>query len=163
MINKTCGIRIDGVEYYDRKGTYLIALENNMLAVVKTYKGYFFLGGELGEKESHIECIKREYIKETGYDVVVQDYIGCAEEYGLHKELGYFHPIQYYYSGRILQRISKPIESDHIFEWISLDNIEEKMYIRAQGWAVKTYLYNKQITIYGGNLNEDETCKDRGL
>ncbi|MCR1898579.1 NUDIX domain-containing protein [Irregularibacter muris] len=140
MVDKTLGKRIDGVKYYDRKGAYLIAVEKNMLAVVQTPKGYFLLGGGFEEKENHIECIKRECLEETGYDVVIQDYIGCAEEYCLHNELGYFHPLQFYYSGKIASKISEPIENDHIFNWISMENIEEKMYIKAQAWAVRNYL-----------------------
>ena len=33
------------VPYYDRKGAYLIPVKDNKIAVIKTPKGLFFLGG----------------------------------------------------------------------------------------------------------------------
>lgn len=142
MVDKTFGEKIKAVKYYDRVGSYLISVQNNMLAVVRTSKGYFLLGGGLDNNENHIECIKRECLEEIGYEVLVKDYIGCAEEYSLHKELGYFHPIQFYYSGIIMNKICEAVENDHVFEWISLENIEGKMYLKTQGWAVKKYITN---------------------
>lgn len=145
MSDKTLGEKIKGVNYYDRRGAYLISIQNNMIAVVKTPKGYFLLGGGIDNNENHIECIKRECIEESGYKVIVKDYIGCAEEYILHNKLGHFHPIQFYYSGIILDKVCEPVEDDHIFEWISIENIEEKMFLEIQGWAVKKYISNNLL------------------
>ena len=40
------------------------------------------------------------------------------------------------------ENIQEPIEKDHILEWINVENIEEKMYVKAQGWAVNYFLKN---------------------
>jgi 8-oxo-dGTP diphosphatase len=134
------GEKISGVKYHDREGSYLIAIKDNLLASVKTPKGYFLLGGGIEKNESHIDCIKRECIEEIGYDVNIKNYICSAEIYSTHERIGYFHPIQYYYYGEILNKIRKPIEPDHKFEWITLDNIEDKMYVESQAWAVRQCL-----------------------
>lgn len=69
-------------------------------------------------------------------------HICSTEEYWIHKELGYFHPIQYYYCGELLEKVAEQKETDHKLEWISIDNIENKMHIKAQGWAIKYFLEN---------------------
>jgi 8-oxo-dGTP diphosphatase len=44
-MNKTFGHRIPHVEYYDREGAYLIAIQNGKVATLKTPKGHFLIGG----------------------------------------------------------------------------------------------------------------------
>ncbi len=59
-IHKVFGVK-ENVEYSDREGVYL----NTQVGVVQTPKGYFFLGGGLGNGESHLDCIERERIEEA--------------------------------------------------------------------------------------------------
>ena len=139
-MDKVFGEKIEGAKYYSRVGSYLVAVKNNMLATVKTPKGYFLPGGGIENDESHEECIKRECIEEIGCDVFINSYIGSAEIYGIHERLGYFHPVQYYYSGEIKSKITEPTETNHTFEWISVDDVEDKMFVMSQAWAVKKYL-----------------------
>ena len=49
----------------------------------------------------------------------------------------YLIPIQFYYSGTIVNKVCQQVEKDHLFQWISLENIEGKMYLKTQAWAVK--------------------------
>ena len=140
MIDKTFGEKFDGKTYHDRKGAYLICIKGDMAAVVKTPKGYFLIGGGIEENETHAECIKRETIEEIGFSSNINGYLASAEEYRIHKQWGYFHPIQFYYYGEIIEKILEPLETDHELKWISTENIEEKMYVKAQAWAIKQYL-----------------------
>ena len=138
----TLGKPIEGVSYYNRIGAYLICIENNKLAVVRDPKGYFLPGGGIDDRESLEECVKRECLEETGYFVYVDKHICSAEAFLLHPNVGYFHPIQHYYSGRLIEKVCEPTEDDHTFEWISVDDIESKMYLEIQGQAVKYYMDN---------------------
>lgn len=138
----TLGTRIEGISYYDRVGAYLICIENNKLAVIRDPQGYFLPGGGIDENESFEECVKRECLEETGYSVSVDKHICSAEAYLLHPKVGYFHPIQHYYSGSLIEKVCAPIETDHILEWISIDEIENKMHLEFQCRAVKYYLDN---------------------
>ncbi len=65
----------ENVKYVDREGAYLIPIRNNHIGVIKTSKGFFFLGGGFEEGESHIACIERECMEEAGYMVSVKDKI----------------------------------------------------------------------------------------
>lgn len=136
-MDRTFGNKEPGVEYFDRTGAYLVIIEGNKTAVVKTHRGYFLIGGGIEDGEDHIECIKRECMEETGYDVSVDNYIGSAEMYTTNERLGYFHPIQYYYKGKLKKHVAEQMEKDHRLEWISIDEIDEKMYVPGQIWAIK--------------------------
>ena len=49
--------------YRDREGVYLICVNEGKIAVVKTPKGFFLLGGGLEEGENAENCIIRECIE----------------------------------------------------------------------------------------------------
>lgn len=137
MIDKSFGRKIMEHKYTDREGAYLICVENNAVAVVKTPKGFFLPGGGIDCGESHIECIERELLEETGFLCEIDKYICSAEEYLYHEKFRYFHPIQNYYCGKLTEQIVQPVETDHQLEWLPVRDIESKMYLKSQGWAIK--------------------------
>ncbi len=124
-------------EYADREGAYLIPVHNNKIGVIKTDKGYFLIGGGLDKYESHDACIKRECVEEIGYAAVIKEKICSAEAYAIHPELGYFHPIQNYYIGTLKEKVSEPIETDHILMWLRYEEIKGKMFAEMQNWALE--------------------------
>lgn len=90
--------------------------------------------------ESHIECIERECIEEAGFAVAVKGKICSAEAYCKHEAIGYFHPIQTYYIGKLVSKVSAPVEKDHEFMWIEYDELKGKMYVEMQDWALEQCL-----------------------
>ena len=135
-MHRIFGIKED-FEYLDREGAYLIPYYNNQVGVVKTPKGYFFLGGGLESGESHLDCIKRECLEETGYLACVDGKLCSAESYIKHQTIGYFHPIQTYYFGKLLDKVATPIETDHILCWIEYKELNGKMFVEMQNWALE--------------------------
>ena len=127
----------DNVEYLDREGVYFIPRRNNQIGVVKTRKGYFFLGGGLEDGEGHLECIERECIEEVGCSPCIEGKLCSAEAYINHPTIGYFHPIQTYYFGTLHDRKFAPVEVDHILCWIGYDQLKGKMFVEMQNWALQ--------------------------
>ncbi|MBR5265545.1 MAG: NUDIX domain-containing protein [Clostridia bacterium] len=139
-IDITFGEKLDGIAYTDRVGAYLIVIRDGRLATTKAPKGHYLPGGGIMDGESHISCIIREAREETGYEVTVGDYLCCAEKYWKNGEKGYFHPVQYYYSGDLGEKLGESQEWDTHFEWLDLDMLEKSMVVDAQIWAVKMYI-----------------------
>jgi 8-oxo-dGTP diphosphatase len=135
-MHRVFGIK-ENAEYLDREGVYLIPCRNNQVGVVQTPKGYFFLGGGLERGESHLACIKRECLEEAGYSSCVEGRLCSAEAYIKHPTIGYFHPIQTYYFGKLLDKESTPTEIDHILCWIEYDQLKGKMFLEMQNWALE--------------------------
>ena len=123
--------------YRDRAGAYLICINGGKIAVVKTPKGFFLLGGGFEADESAEVCIARECIEEIGYTVKVGDKLCSAEHYTYHKRIGYFHPIQHYYMGELIHMEENfTIEKDHTLMWLGYDEIKGKMFSPMQNWAL---------------------------
>ena len=135
-MHRIFGIK-EKVEYLDREGVYFIPCRNNQVGVVQTPKGYFFLGGGMEYGESQLECLERECIEEVGCTPCVEGKLCSAESYMKHPTIGYFHPIQTYYFGTLLDRIFAPMETDHIFCWIEYDQLKGKMFVEMQNWALE--------------------------
>jgi 8-oxo-dGTP diphosphatase len=126
----------ENAEYYSREGAYLIPVQNGLVGVVKTPKGYFFLGGGLEEGESHPSCIERECVEECGCLPVIKAQVASAESYLKSPTIGYFHPIQTYYYGQLKEKVSEPIETDHLLVWLPYDQLRGNMYLEMQNWAL---------------------------
>ena len=138
-MDKTFGVKEENVQYRDRQGAYLIAVKDGCLAAARTPKGYYLLGGGIDSGESHEQCVKRECMEEIGCSVELDGFFCSAETYCFHSELGYFHPVQFYYIGRIGERIAEPLETDHSLEWVPQREIEWKLNIEQQVWAAKKF------------------------
>lgn len=145
MLTKTFGIKLENEVYRDREGVYAIIFNNEgNVATVRTNKGNFLIGGGIKYKENHEECLKRECIEETGYDVEVKEFLCKADKYCLSEDKGdYFHPIGYFYSANLKEKIKDPIEKNHKFEWISISDLNSKMYLEHQKWAVEQAVLNR--------------------
>lgn len=135
-MNKIFGVK-ENVTYQDREGAYVIPIKNNKIGVIKTSKGYFLLGGGIDNGENHEEILKRECLEEAGYTVNIKQKICYAEAYTNHPKIGYFHPIQTYYIGELLEKVQEPMESDHEFIWIEHKQLKGKMFAEMQNWAIE--------------------------
>lgn len=123
-------------DYVDRKGAYLIAVKDGKIAVIKTAKGYFLLGGGSDCGETDEETIIRECLEETGCGAVIDRLVCSAETYTEHPDLGCFHPIQSYYSGTLLPQNQKPSETDHQLVWTEYDELQGNLFAEMQNWAL---------------------------
>ena len=135
-MHRVFGVK-ENVEYLDREGAYLIPCRDNQVGVVQTPKGYFFLGGGVEGGEHHLECIKRECLEEVGGLPCVEGKLCSAEAYVKHPTIGYFHPIQTYYFGKLRETKRKPTEKDHILCWIEYEQLKGKMFVEMQNWALE--------------------------
>lgn len=135
-MHKVFGEKED-VRYVDRKGAYLIAIKDNKVAVIKTQKGYFLLGGGMENDETDEACIIRECLEETGYTVKIRKKVCSAETYARHPQIGYFHPIQNYYYGELLKQVREATESGHSLQWIDYGLIRGRMFTEMQNWALE--------------------------
>jgi 8-oxo-dGTP diphosphatase len=139
MIEKTFGEKEKDRQYKDRAGVYAIIFDNKgSVAAVRVPEGSFLIGGGIEEGETHEECLKRECLEETGYDIEVKDFICKGNTYFYSEQLNVYHfLICYFYLAELKDKIKEPVEEDHEFEWLAINEIEEKLFFKHQIWAIK--------------------------
>lgn len=137
LVEKSFGEKIQDINYIDRVGAYGVILnEDNKVAVVKTKKGYFLLGGRVENEETHEECIKRECSEEVGIDVVVKNFICKGGKYDYIGSIGYFYGIGYFYFAEFIDIASKAKEKGHELLWIDIQDCCKYIHLEHQKWAV---------------------------
>ena len=134
-MHKIFGI-VNKAEYYTRKGAYIIPYKDGKIAVAKTPKGYFLLGGGLEPGEDEIESIKRECIEEVGCTAEITRFLCSAEAFDVHPRKGFFHPVQSYYLGSISEQVCEPLEKDHSLRWFDYKELRGRMFTQMQNWAI---------------------------
>ncbi len=127
----------ENAEYFHREGVYLVPIDGNKVGVIKTSKGYFLLGGGVKFGEDFKSCLERECLEEAGLSVVIKEKVCSAETYMKHPEIGYFHPIQTYYVGEVVGKVSEETEADHLFVWVEYEELKGKMFVEMQNWALE--------------------------
>ena len=135
-MHKIFGIK-ENVDYLDREGAYLIPFRDDQVGVIQTPKGYFLIGGGLENGENHLACIERECMEETGCIPVVDEMVCSAEMYCKHPQIGYFHPIQTYYLGKLQKNLTVGSEIDHTLCWVNYKELKGKMFLEMQNWALE--------------------------
>lgn len=152
----TYGSPEKGLDYYHRPGAYMIAIRNDLLYTVKTKDGDLLLpGGGIEGNETHEECVLRECLEETGYDVRVEDYICSADIYYTHPRIGPFHQIQFYYNGVFgekLANVSPDEESTGIY-LLPLNELN-RLYLPIQRYAVEQCIEQNRSDACGCDSKE---------
>lgn len=138
------GEKLNGVNYIDRTGVYGIAInDEGKIATIKTPTGYFLPGGGIENGETHKECLEREFIEETGYEVVMGGYIGKASIYHISKTNQYLHGIGYSHFVNLENKTSNKMEEDHQLLWIDARESVKSLYLKHQAWSVSEALRSK--------------------
>ncbi|MER1989605.1 MAG: NUDIX domain-containing protein [Solibacillus isronensis] len=143
---KVFGEKLNGLKYELRKGVYAVIFNSTMNEVltVQTSRGNYFLpGGGIEGHENHLQCLEREILEETGYNVVIGPFIGNAKCFFLSTKKKPILNDGYFYFAQLLNKIQDPIDDDHFIKWIETDKARDLLIHAHQNWAVKEGLKQK--------------------
>lgn len=99
MLKNVFGEKLENEIYHDREAAYVVLIDNDKIAVVKTASGKLFLpGGKIEAGESLEECAIRECLEEMGAKIEVKQYFAIGERYFYHEASGrYSHAIGHFF------------------------------------------------------------------
>jgi 8-oxo-dGTP diphosphatase len=138
---KIFGVKLKNIEWRSRKAVYGIAINNeNEIAVIKTPTGFFLPGGGMEGTERYVECLKREFLEETGHEIEVGDFIGRASLYHTTRTNEYIHGIGYFYTVSLKCKRNHKTEHDHELRWLEADECIKSLFLEHQSWAVSKVL-----------------------
>ncbi|XXM70780.1 NUDIX hydrolase [Lysinibacillus sphaericus] len=138
-MKKVFGEKRKDSNYEWRKGVYGVILNttNDKVMTVHNGKGHHFLpGGGIEGDETHLGCLEREIIEETGYRACVDSYIGNAMRYFQSTTGEPLISDGYFYLADLLVKMQEPTEEDHYVEWISVKHAKHLLVHEHHYWAV---------------------------
>ena len=132
------GELLDGVFYKERKGAYGIAInELNQVAVIQMPHGDFLPGGGIESSETEEECLKRELIEETGYEININELICKGMQYGYGpKSQKYLKSVGSFYMIEFKNNTGQKSELDHELVWKDREDLKKSIRIEYQYWAI---------------------------
>lgn len=121
MSLKLFGEKVKNIEYIPRPGAYGIALNAaGEVMIIEIPNGFHLPGGGIEADESEIECLKREFIEETGYEITILEKIGEAKQLTQSmKSMNYYELYGNFYRVELGEKVAEPIEDDHTVVFLS--------------------------------------------
>ncbi len=140
----------EGFDYKIRRGVYAVIfnIEKNLLLTVRNPEGMYFLpGGGMKKNEAFHCCLIREVLEETGYSIVIGDFIGHAQQYFFSRKNEPFLGDAYFYLAELLEKRHEPIEKDHFLSWIEIEEAQNVLLHDYHRWAVGEVLRRLSISM----------------
>lgn len=128
------------LEYQIRQGVYAVIFneDKSMFLTVQNSNGAYFLpGGGIKENEDFRQCLEREILEETGYSILIRDFIGNAQQYFISRKNKPYLGEGHFYITELLNKKQQPTEVDHFTSWLEIHKAENRLYHDYHHWAVK--------------------------
>lgn len=140
--DKTFDTAKDGVTYTEQTQACLVAVESGCVHTLLLPCGERTLpcATVTPPDQSHEQALCQECLRTLGYDVEIDDYIGCADTY-ITADSQNLHLTRHYYSGQLVERIASG-DTSVLHQQIALSKIQdaekpagqlEKMHL----WAIE--------------------------
>ena len=136
------GEKLENVKYDFRETCFGICLKNNKLVLVKKKGQYSFIGGGIENGESYEDCLKREFIEESGYSIQDIKPFVTIDCFWLAAGKWPLESLANFYIVELGEKICEPTEEGHEVEEIQLDNAEELLPLPYHKKALDLYLNN---------------------
>lgn len=140
----TFGERSNQRAYKKRLGAYIIVTRNEHkeMVLIQAPNGAFFLpGGEIENDETKEEAIDREMLEELGIKVVIDRYLGQADEYfhSNHRNTDFHNP-GYFFVAASWTQVCEPLEEGNGIKWVGISEGIELLKRGSHKWAVQEWL-----------------------
>lgn len=140
------GEKLEDKKYDFRETCFGICVKDGKMLLVKKNEQYSFVGGGIEKGETHEECLKREFIEESGYEILKIEPFVTIDCFWLAAGKWPLESLANFYIVEIGEKICEPTEEGHIIEEIKLDNVENLLPLPYHKKALEIFvktLYNK--------------------
>ena len=110
-------------KYSFRETCFGIVKNDNKILVVNKNNQYSLVGGGIEERETFEECLKREFLEESGYEITDIKELVCIDCYWLAaNKYPMLSRVNVFEVAVDLINKKEALESDCYVEWIDMDN-----------------------------------------
>ncbi|MEC9487952.1 MAG: NUDIX domain-containing protein [Halanaerobium sp.] len=133
-------------EYRSRQGVFgVIFSQDHYIALLSTGSGYTLPGGNLMDNEGKKDCLQRIIKEETGWTVVLTNYIGKGIDYFYAKnKKNYIKRTGFFFEVLLKDKVSS---NGKQFIWFPPEEVLDKLDYAHQRWAIKKVLKEKGYEI----------------
>lgn len=134
--------REKNIQYKKRLVSYAIIIrkDDNKIEIVTDGINNFYLGGGIEKNETELEALKRELIEESGYTISNIQKFDSIGSFIFTEEHDYLEVISNVYIAEFDEKVTEPIEKDHIVLWINAEDYIGKMCREWQEYILKEFI-----------------------
>lgn len=118
------GEKLEGKKYDFRETCFGICVKNGKMLLVKKKDQYSFVGGGVEKEETHEECLKREFVEESGYELLEIKPFVTIDCFWLAAGKWPLESLANFYIVKVGNKICEPTEEGHTPEEIDLNDVE---------------------------------------
>ena len=138
----TIGKKLENTKYDFRETCFGIYVRDGKILLVKKNEQFSFIGGGVEENETYEECLKREFIEESGYEIscikpfVTIDCFWLAEGKWPLESLANFYIVE------LGKKIGESTEEGHIVEEINIEDADKLLPLPYHKKALELFVEN---------------------
>ena len=133
------GEKLKNTKYDFRETCFGICMKENKLLLVKKNGQFSFVGGGVEQGETHEACLRREFIEESGYEILSIKPFVTIDCFWLAGGKWPLESLANFYIVEVGNKISEPTEEGHVVEEIDIDSAEELLPLPYHKKAIEIY------------------------
>lgn len=127
-------------KYSFRETCFGIVRNDNKLLLVNKNNQYSLVGGGIEEKETFKECLTREFIEESGYNITSLEELVCIDCYWLAAgKYPMLSRANIFVVDVDLNNKKDALEADCYIEWIDINNVSDLLPLPYHKKAIEYY------------------------
>ncbi len=138
------GEKLKDKKYGFRETCFGICEKNGKMLLVKKDGQYSFIGGGREENETREECLKREFLEESGYSIKSIKEFVTVDCFWLAGGKWPLESLANFYIVEVEKFHQEPLEEGHIIEEIEISEVQNLLPLPYQNFAFKFFLKNKK-------------------
>ena len=119
------GEKLEDKKYDFRETCFGICVKNNKMILVKKKEQFSFIGGGIEKGETKEECLKREFIEESGYELKKIEPFVTIDCFWLAAGKWPLESLANFFIVEVGEKIGEPTEEGHIVEEVELNKVNE--------------------------------------
>jgi len=131
-------------KYGFRETCFGIVVNKGKILFVKKDNQFSLVGGGIDNGEPHEECLRREFLEETGYTITSYEELVCVDYFWLAGNKWPLESLANIYLVKVDKQTKvEPQEVGHSIEYIDLNKVEQKLPLPYHKFAINYYIKNK--------------------
>ena len=136
------GQKLKDKKYDFRETCFGIYVRDGKILLVKKNEQFSFIGGGVEENETHEECLKREFIEESGYEILGIKPFVTIDCFWLAGGKWPLESLANFYLVEIGKKVCEPTEEGHTVEEIKIEEANKVLPLPYHKKALELFVEN---------------------
>ena len=133
------GEKLENKKYDFRETCFGICEKEGKLVLVKKKEQFSFIGGGVDAGETHEDCLKREFIEESGYEVLEIKPFVTIDCFWLAAGKWPLESLANFYFVKLGKKVCEPTEEGHVVYEIDKEDVESLLPLPYHKKALELY------------------------